>query len=209
MISSRVILAPIILTITLTITLTHHNPRIVILLPHHHVLGILNRLEILVFVSIRKIASARIGATDSRQIFPAVRAYSFSLAGMELVTITWSSNELRMLSKAFPLSSPCVAKQETDRAPLCFRTLVASTSVPAVSMISSIMIACFPYTLPTKCIVPISPAALRCLMIIASEVSFTPTDVSKAWKFLALVTPPASGETTTMSLRGIFFCSTK
>jgi hypothetical protein len=34
----------------------------------------------------------------------------------------------------------------------------------------------------------------------------TPTEESRAWKFLALVTPPASGETTTISFKGKRFC---
>jgi len=107
-------------------------------------LGMLNKLEMLVLVSILKIASARIGATDSLLILPSVTASSFSLAGMELVTMTWSRRECLMLSSAFPLSRPWVAKHDTLNAPLSLSTFVASTSVPAVSMMSSIMIACFP-----------------------------------------------------------------
>jgi len=56
---------------------------------------------------------------------------------------------------------------------------------------------------------PIFPAPILCLMIIASVVSLTPTDERSPWKFLALVTPPASGEMTTISLKGILFCSAK
>ena len=85
----------------------------------------LNKLEMLVLVSILKMASARMGATDSLRILPSVTAYSFSLAGMELVTMTWSSRECLMLSNALPLSSPWVAKQDTLNAPLSLRTLVA------------------------------------------------------------------------------------
>ena len=46
-------------------------------------------------------------------------------------------------------------------------------------------------------------------MIIASVVSLTPTEESKAWKFLARATPPASGDMTTKSFKGNFFCYTK
>ena len=51
----------------------------------------LNRVEMLVRVWILKIASARIGAKDNRFILLLVFSYSSSLAGIELVTITWSS----------------------------------------------------------------------------------------------------------------------
>jgi hypothetical protein len=111
-----------------------------------------------------------------------------------------------MLSNALPENSPWVAKQLTLYAPLCFNTLVASHKVPAVSMISSIMIACLPATLPTKCILPIYPAPFLCLIIIANEVYLTPTEDKRAWKFLARVTPPASGDTTTISFKGMLFC---
>jgi hypothetical protein len=125
---------------------------------------------------------------------------------IEFVTITWSNLEFRIFSKAFPVNRPWVAKHETLKAPFSLRTFVAYAKVPAVSIISSIMIACLPYTFPTRCIEPISPAFFLCLMIIANEVYLTPTECKRAWKFLALVTPPASGDTTTISFRGIFFC---
>jgi hypothetical protein len=48
----------------------------------------LKRLEILVLVCILKIASARIGATESLIILPSVKVYSFSFGGIVLVTIT-------------------------------------------------------------------------------------------------------------------------
>ena len=53
---------------------------------------------------------------------------------------------------------------------------------------------------------PIYPAPFLCLIIIASVESLTPTEERRAWKFFALATPPASGETTTISLNGNFFC---
>ncbi len=88
----------------------------------NHVLGMLKRLEMLVRVWMRKMASARMGATESRMM----RAdSSLSLGGMELVTITWSSCDFCTFSKAFPVKSPWVAKQETDSAPFSFSTLVA------------------------------------------------------------------------------------
>jgi hypothetical protein len=53
---------------------------------------------------------------------------------------------------------------------------------------------------------PIYPAAFLCLIIIANELYLTPTDESKLWKFLALETPPASGEMTTTSFNGNLVC---
>lgn len=55
------------------------------------VFGMLNRFDILVLVCILKTASANIGANDKRFTFPPVSSYSFSLAGIEFVTITWSN----------------------------------------------------------------------------------------------------------------------
>ena len=151
-------------------------------------------------------ASARMGATESLMILPFDADSSFSLGGIVLVTITWSKEDFLMFYKALPVNSPWVAKHETLKAPFSLRTRVASERVPAVSMISSMMIECFPSTFPTKCMVPIYPGAFLCLIIIARDVSFTPTEERSAWKFFALVTPPASGETTAISFRGIFFC---
>ena len=51
-----------------------------------HVLGILNKEEMLVLVWIRKIASAKIGANDRRMIL-SIFSYPY-LAGIEFVTIT-------------------------------------------------------------------------------------------------------------------------
>lgn len=48
-------------------------------------MGMLNKLEMLVLVWMRKIASARMGATDSLMI---LADSSPSLGGIELVTIT-------------------------------------------------------------------------------------------------------------------------
>lgn len=65
-----------------------------------HVLGMLNKVEILVLVWIRKIASAKIGATDNLMIL--LMCYSPSFAGIEFVTITWSSFELSIFWRALP-----------------------------------------------------------------------------------------------------------
>lgn len=56
-----------------------------------HVLGNTKRDEILVLVWILKIASAKIGANDNLFTFPSVFSSYFSFAGIEFVTITWSS----------------------------------------------------------------------------------------------------------------------
>ena len=169
----------------------------------------LNSDEMLVRVWILKIASARIGASESLLIFPSVSSSSPSRGGIEFVTITWSSPDFFMFSRAFPENKPWVANVQTDSAPFYFSTFVASHRVPAVSMMSSMIITFFFYMLPTRCIDPILPAAALCLMIMASPTSFNPTDESRPWKFFALVTPPASGDTTTMSFKGVLFCSTK
>jgi hypothetical protein len=50
-------------------------------------------------------------------------------------------------------------------------SLAAVQSVPAVSIMSSTMMQSHPLTWPTRSIVPITPACLRCLMIIASAAS--------------------------------------
>ena len=149
------------------------------------------------------------GATDNLVTFPPVASSSSYLGGIEFVTTTLSSYEFFRFSRALPEKSPWVAKQDTDKAPCSFKLLVASFRVPAVSMISSMMMACFPFTFPTMCMLAISPAPFLCFMIMAKVVSLTPTEERRAWKFLALATPPASGDTTTMSLRGNFFCYTK
>ena len=73
-----------------------------------------------------------------------------------------------------------MAKQETVSAPCSFKVLVASLRVPAVSMMSSMMIACFPATFPTICMLAISPAPFLCFMIMAKVVSLTPTEERRA-----------------------------
>ena len=55
---------------------------------HHQVLGMLNKVEMLVRVWIRKMASAKMGDRESRLILFSVASSSFSLGGMELVTMT-------------------------------------------------------------------------------------------------------------------------
>jgi hypothetical protein len=53
---------------------------------------------------------------------------------------------------------------------------------------------------------PILPALTLCLMIMANVDYLIPNESSKAWKFLALVTPPASGDTIEISFNPVFFC---
>ena len=72
----------------------------------NHVFGTLNKLEILVFVWILNIASAKIGATDNLVTFPPVASSSLSLGGIVFVTITLSSYEFFKFSNAFPEKSP-------------------------------------------------------------------------------------------------------
>lgn len=143
-------------------------------------------------------------------------SYSPYFGGIELVTITWSNWEFLMFYKAFPKityflpeNNPWVAKDETERAPFYFKTFVASHNVPPVSIISSIIMAFLFYTLPTKCILPIFPAPILCLIIMANVDYLTPTEDSNPKKFFALVTPPASGDITTISFKSNRHCSTK
>lgn len=107
------------------------------------------------------------------------------------------------------MKRPCVANADTEIAPFYFKTFVASHKVPAVSIISSTIITFLPYTLPTICILPILPALTLCLIIIAKVDYLIPKESSNAWKFLALVTPPASGDTTATSLKLVFCCYIK
>lgn len=121
-------------------------------------------------------ASAKIGANESLLTFPSVIYSSFSLAGMELVTMTWSSCDFLIFSRALPEKRPWVANAETDNAPKSFKTFVASQRVPAVSIMSSTIITFLPYTLPTICMLPIFPAWTLCFIIMARVVSLTPND---------------------------------
>jgi hypothetical protein len=82
-------------------------------------------------------------------------------------------------------------------APCYLSDLAASHKVPAVSIISSIIIQFLPSTVPTKFIVPIFPGASLYLIIIAKEEGLLFLVLSKSINFLALATPPASGLTTT------------
>lgn len=91
----------------------------------YHVLGRANKDEMLVLVWILKIASAKIGARESLLIFPSVISYSFYLGGIELVTITWSSWEFLIFSRALPENKPWVAKALTETAPYSLSTFVA------------------------------------------------------------------------------------
>lgn len=72
----------------------------------NQVFGKTNKDEILVLVWILKIASAKIGAKESLLTFPSVSCYSPSFAGIEFVTITWSSWDFLILSRALPEKRP-------------------------------------------------------------------------------------------------------
>lgn len=103
-------------------------------------MGILNKEDMLVLVWILNSASAKMGANDNLLILPSESYSSPSWGGIEFVTITWSKPDFLMFYKALPVNKPCVANVHTETAPFYFKTLVASQRVPAVSMISSIMI---------------------------------------------------------------------
>ena len=63
-----------------------YNPKMCLI--HHQVLGMLNKVEMLVRVWMPEMASARIGDSDSLLILFSVASSSFSLGGMEFVTMT-------------------------------------------------------------------------------------------------------------------------
>lgn len=128
---------------------------------------------------------------------------------MVSVTTISSISEFLMFLKAFPENNPCVANDLTVNAPSSFSTFDASERVPAVSIMSSMIMACLYATEPTKFMLPILPAPSRCLIIIAKVTFYIPNALSLFRKFLARPTPPASGDTTTMSFMGNFFCSAK
>mmetsp|Transcript_19533 Transcript_19533/g.65605 ORF Transcript_19533/g.65605 Transcript_19533/m.65605 type:complete len:217 (+) Transcript_19533:499-1149(+) len=142
-----------------------------------------------------RIASASSLPTESWRIL-SVFWITSSLSGMVLAVTTSSRAEASMRSAAGLLKRPWVAKANTRLAPKLLSSLAAAQSVPAVSIMSSTMMASQPSTLPTRSVCPTSPALTRCLMMTASA-GFMPTASRPSLKSLARATPPASGDTTT------------
>mmetsp|Transcript_4275 Transcript_4275/g.13411 ORF Transcript_4275/g.13411 Transcript_4275/m.13411 type:complete len:237 (-) Transcript_4275:994-1704(-) len=131
-----------------------------------------------------------------------VRSVMAGSRGTVLATTTSSRTHASMRSAAGPEKRPCVAKAKTRRAPKARSSFAAAVSVPAVSIMSSTMMQSEPSTLPTRCIEPTTPGALRCLRMTAREISGgSGRRVKPSMKSLARATPPASGETMTGLMR--------
>mmetsp|Transcript_13259 Transcript_13259/g.26147 ORF Transcript_13259/g.26147 Transcript_13259/m.26147 type:complete len:216 (-) Transcript_13259:592-1239(-) len=118
------------------------------------------------------------------------------LMGMVSDTMTVLREEFPMRSNAGPLKRACVQQAETLRAPISRSESADLHRVSAVSIISSTMMQCFPLISPTMFIASTSPAARRCLIVIASDMFGTFIAARLSINNLALATPPASGDTT-------------
>mmetsp|Transcript_26535 Transcript_26535/g.81591 ORF Transcript_26535/g.81591 Transcript_26535/m.81591 type:complete len:232 (+) Transcript_26535:97-792(+) len=144
-----------------------------------------------------RIADSTSLPTDTCRIFR-VFSLTSALSGTVLATTHSSSTQFSMRSAAGPEKRPCVANAKTRFAPKFRSSFAAAVSVPAVSIMSSTMMQSQPSTLPTRCIVPTTPASARCLRITASDTSGGfGSRVNPSMKSLARATPPASGETMT------------
>ena len=116
--------------------------------------------------------SATSGATDSTFNLGGARAphpsnqVSSGGCGTEFVMTRYSrwpsAHALASRPAAGPLSSPCVQKAYTRRAPCRLHCAAASQSVPAVSTMSSTRMTSCPSIEPTKSILSICDAALLC-----------------------------------------------
>ena len=133
------------------------------------------------------------GATDNVSILSDSNALGMS--GMVFVTTSFSIGELFIFCSAAPERTGWVQAPNTRCDPLFFNALAAFTMVPAVSTISSINIASFPSISPMTFMTSASLARGRRLSINANE---APIFCAKK---RARPTPPASGDTTTGSLR--------
>ena len=117
---------------------------------------------------------------------------------MVLVTNIFSSGDALILSRACPEKMPWVQAAKTFLAPFFFRALMVAHRVPAVSMMSSTMMAFLFSTSPMMCISSATLGAVRFLSAMARS-AFSLRANSRA-----LSTPPASGETMTRSFNFIF-----
>jgi len=137
-------------------------------------------------------ASPRRGATERTRIF---LHKDFSPSGTVFVTTSSSICEFSSRSMAGPERMACVAQAKMFFAPFARSASADCTSVPAVSTMSSSMTAVFPSTSPMMFITAETFGPSRRLSMMASEA------FSRLAHARALSSPPASGETTTMSSR--------
>ena len=112
---------------------------------------------------------------------------------IEFVTINSLIAEFSIRSLAGPDKTGCVQQAYTSLAPLSFKACAAKVIVPAVSIMSSIIIAVRPSISPTIFITSATFGLGRRLSIIAIGV------FKMSASLRARVTPPWSGDTTTHS----------
>mmetsp|Transcript_39461 Transcript_39461/g.85895 ORF Transcript_39461/g.85895 Transcript_39461/m.85895 type:complete len:261 (-) Transcript_39461:1065-1847(-) len=139
----------------------------------------------------RQMASPRRLATESTVSCGKVFWFS-SVTGMVLVTITSSNSPEESRSTAGGLNTAWVAHAITALAPFSLRRRAPPVRVPAVSIMSSIIIAILPSTSPIRFITSASLWACRRLSMMARGAS-----LSFLAKARARPTPPTSGDTTT------------
>ena len=119
-------------------------------------------------------------------------AGAFSRSGtVSVTTICAMSSQRSSRSNAGGENRPWVAAAYTLVAPSSRTFFAPSTRVPAVSIMSSIMIATLPCTSPISMVISTSLCSGRCLVRTASDAP------SFSAKLLASFTRPASGDTTT------------
>ena len=121
-----------------------------------------------------------------------------SLSGMVLVTTTSVIGEFTRISTAAPESTGCEQQAYTALAPFSISACATFTSVPAVSIRSSMIRQVRPWTSPITCITSATFISTRRLSTMASAASIFLA------KKRARSTPPASGETTVRSGRFSF-----
>src|SRR3989338_1626305 len=119
--------------------------------------------------------------------------------GIVLVTTTSLTGALLSLSTAGGEKIAWVAATYISLAPASFSANMVSVMVPAVSIMSSMIMTFFPSTLPMMFVML---ALLWSGLLFSIIVRGTPSSVAS---LLAFFTPPASGDATTRS--GIFFFS--
>ena len=137
-------------------------------------------------------ASAMNGATET------IRIFGFDLTAADgvivSVVMTVSRREAAMRSTAGPERTPCVVQASTRLAPASMIAVAAAQTVPAVSIMSSMITAAQPVTSPMMRISSTWFARTRRLSMIASV-------ASRRFAYArARSTPPASGETTAMGM---------
>lgn len=123
-----------------------------------------------------------------------------AVAELVIIVIVTSSEADVVCERATLLASDDRVYKHLQRFTYQYRHHVTSAAlhrVPAVSIMSSTMMTSESCTEPTRSIRSTSLALALCLMIIASPASISYLAASPSLNFLALYTPPASGETTT------------